>query len=80
MSDAPRTTPQGRPRGWNLRASVQLECPQCGRTKWANRDPSDPPRTAKVLAHCDRCPGEDNGEVGYFDAEGREIDLEGEPL
>jgi predicted nucleic acid-binding Zn-ribbon protein len=52
---------------------ITLECPQCGRTKKVYRDDTDPPGTARVVAHCDTCPGEDNGLIDYFDAQGRQI-------
>lgn len=52
---------------------VLLECPQCRRTKWVPRDKSDPPSAAKVVAHCNECPGEDHGLIDYFDAAGQQI-------
>lgn len=52
---------------------ITLRCPQCGREKITARDDSDPVGTAVVVAHCDRCPGEDNGLVDYFDAGGNQI-------
>ena len=40
---------------------ITLRCPQCGKEKKAPRDKSDLPGTAVVVAHCDKCSGEDNG-------------------
>jgi len=68
-----------RPRGWNLRRDVTLECPSCGRTQNALPDPTDPPRTAKVRVVCDRCP-DDAAVVDYFDSKGRQIGPNGRPL
>lgn len=56
--------------------TVTLECPQCRRKlEDVPLDPSDPPGTAVVVAHCERCDGEDNGLVDYFDADGKQIFL-----
>ena len=56
---------------------ITLRCPQCGREKKAARDKSDLPGTSVVVAHCDKCPGEDNGLYPeYFQADGTQI-LEG---
>lgn len=65
-------------RGWNLR-KVILECPHCGRTMNSCADKTDPPGTVKVVSTCDKCP-EDAAIVDYFNAEGKQIDLEGNPL
>lgn len=58
---------------------VKLECPSCRRWKWADRDNTDPPGTRRVRAVCDRCP-KDAAVIDYFDAQGRQIDLEGRPI
>lgn len=69
-----------RSRGWNLRRKlVTLECPGCKRTKQVQSEDTDPPNTAKVVFMCDRCP-EDAAIIDYFDAEGRQINLDGRPL
>lgn len=69
-----------RTRGWNLRRKlVTLECPRCKRTKRVQPEDTDPPNTAKVVSMCDRCP-DDAAIIDYFDAEGRQINLDGQPL
>jgi hypothetical protein len=59
--------------------TVMLRCPHCGRTMEVDPDPTDPPGTAVVSSTCDRCP-DDATIIDYFDAQGRQIDLEGNPF
>ena len=54
--------------------TVMLRCPECKRTKRVERHVSDLPGTATVEAHCDKCNGEDNGQVQYFRADGTQIE------
>jgi C4-type Zn-finger protein len=69
-----------RSRGWNLRRDVKLECPKCRQTLDVPRDETDPPRTARVVTLCPECVGGDFSTANYFDAQGREIDLDGKPM
>lgn len=56
---------------------ITLRCPECGREKSAEKHFTDLPGTAVVVAHCDKCPCEDNGVYPtYFAADGTQI-LEG---
>lgn len=63
-----------------VRRSVMLECRHCERRQPAPMDETDAPGTARVVCVCDRCPQEDNGLIDYFDAQGRQLDLEGRPM
>lgn len=61
--------------------TVALTCPACSRVTQIAPDRTDPPNTARVSILCDRC--DDGGgwpEANYFDAQGRQIDLEGRPM
>lgn len=59
---------------------VTLRCPKCRREQSAATDPTDPPNTAVVLCVCPKCHDGSKVEVDYFDAKGRQIDLEGKPM
>lgn len=51
---------------------ITLRCPDCGRTKQAYKDQSDPPGTAIVEAPCDKCGhGGNKPETHYYDVQGR---------
>ena len=65
--------------GTLTRRTVTMRCPQCGRRQSAVMDPSDPPGTAVVSATCNMCP-DDAAVIDYFDAAGRQIDLEGKVM
>lgn len=61
-------------------AKITLECTSCGRKKRVLREPTDPPSLALMQTQCDRC---NRGPVApeyYFDAQGQEIDCDGELL
>ncbi|PWB94632.1 hypothetical protein [Methylosinus sporium] len=53
---------------------VTIVCPTCGRSKHMLPDPSDPPRTARILLDCPKCIRGATTTIEYFDAEGNEID------
>ena len=57
---------------------IHLFCPACGR-KMSNteRRPDDPKTAVLMHATCERCGiGMKDESVGYFDAQGRELDWE----
>lgn len=57
-----------------LKKTVLLRCPQCSRELRVARDKTDLPGTAVVVAHCDKCDGEDNGVYPeYYRADGTQI-------
>lgn len=56
--------------------NVWLECPQCRRKQRVARDKTDPPNAYRVQASCPKCRDEATI-VDYFDAEGRQIDCDG---
>ena len=70
----------GIPDDYEPPARVTLECGKCKRTKSAPLDPTDPPGTARISMLCPECAGGDHSLVDYFDAGGRQIDLEGHPM
>jgi hypothetical protein len=53
--------------------SVALECPSCGAEKRVARNPSDPPKTARVRVACPKCIRGRTVTIEYFDAEGKRI-------
>lgn len=59
---------------------VMLRCRQCARTKKTFKHRTDPPNTAVVDCICDRCDRGDFAEVIYFDAEGRQLDGDGNAI
>jgi hypothetical protein len=70
----------GTPRDVGCDCWVELHCTKCGKNKMAQRDPTDPPGTAKVKMLCPECAGGDRSLIDYFDKLGRQIDLEGKPM
>jgi hypothetical protein len=59
---------------------IMLECTSCGRKKRVSREPTDPPGLTLMQTQCHRCNrGRDTPEF-YFDAQGQEIDCDGELL
>jgi rubredoxin len=62
-------------------APVKLECPKCGAEKMAARDKTDPPNTYIVKLTCPKCHDEgDFQQVDYFNQQGEQIDLSGNPV
>lgn len=59
---------------------IMLECTNCGRKKRVSRDLSDPPGSALMQTQCDRCNRGNYTPEFYFDAQGREINCDGELL
>lgn len=60
---------------------ITLRCPHCARTKPTTVEPIDPPGTAVIECMCDRCDtGGFKPEVSYYDAQGRQIDIDGNLL
>lgn len=58
---------------------VTLECPKCGKRRFAERDEFDPPNTARVQIQCPDCNAGDFDQPHYFDADGRELSWEDAP-
>lgn len=58
---------------------VMLECPKCGKRKFAERDEFDPPGTATTRIQCPECNPGDFDEPSYFDADGRELSWQDAP-
>ena len=69
MTDEAKTTP----------AAVTLECYR-RRTMVVARDATDPPNVARVRCRCDRCDDGDHDMTDYFDAQGRQINVDGEVM
>lgn len=60
------------------RIIVKLRCPKCKAEQECARDDSDPPNCALVEITCLKChDGSDRQLVDYFDADGRQIDCDG---
>lgn len=59
---------------------VKLECPKCKRTLTVERDETDPANCARIVTSCPECNRGDFALVDYFDAEGRQINCDGEPI
>jgi hypothetical protein len=59
---------------------ILLECTSCGRKKRVPREPTDPPGLALMQMQCDRCNRGDFAPEFYFDAQGHEINCDGELL
>ena len=53
---------------------VELVCPICGTARPVERHASDPPAARRVVFRCAACvPGDDDADVLYYDASGRQI-------
>ena len=59
---------------------IMLECTGCGRKKRVLRDLSDPPGLALMQTQCHRCNRGKYTPEFYFDAQGQEINCDGELL
>jgi hypothetical protein len=59
--------------------TVTLECPVCKKRKIVAKDKTDPENAARVVFACPDCADEVNI-IDYFDADGRQIDCDGNPL
>jgi predicted metal-binding protein len=57
---------------------IMLVCTSCGRRKRVPRDPSDPPGLALMQTVCGRCDKSKATAEFYFDAQGNQIDCDGE--
>jgi len=57
---------------------ITLRCPKCKRARTVEREDYDPKNCAVIECSCDRCNHFDSSTVDYFDAEGRQINLDGE--
>lgn len=55
---------------------ILLECPHCSRRLWVDRDPADPPETARVIYPCPTHDEPDGPAPRYFNGLGTEIFLE----
>lgn len=56
--------------------TIQLRCPECGRTKLVPRTPCDPPEAVRVVVICPNCDDGDCFDVvpyAYFDSSGKDI-------
>jgi hypothetical protein len=61
------------------RRTIVLECPTCGEAKMVFfADPIDPPAAVRATfpCGCGACRATEADEVHYFDAEGRELDIQ----
>jgi hypothetical protein len=59
---------------------IMLECTSCGRKKRVSREPTDPPGLTLMQTQCHRCNRAKYAPEFYFDAQGQEIDCDGELL
>jgi len=59
---------------------IMLECTSCGRKKRVPREPTDPPSLAMMQTQCNRCTRGDYSPELYFDAQGHEINCDGDLL
>ena len=59
---------------------IMLECTSCGRKKRVPREPTDAPGLALLQIVCDRCDQGNYSPQIYFDAQGHQIDCDGELL
>ncbi|MFM9848262.1 MAG: hypothetical protein ACKVP3_14005 [Hyphomicrobiaceae bacterium] len=59
---------------------IMLECTSCGRKKCVPREPNDPPGLALMQTQCNRCSRGHFSPEFYFDAQGHEINCDGELL
>lgn len=63
------------------RQMVTLRCPDCRTEKSVRRDRTDPPGAVIVESPCDKCSNSgDRPETLYFDAAGRQLDYDGNPI
>lgn len=62
------------------RPPVTLRCPRCQKSKSVDRLRHDPPGTAVVEYPCPECHKQGEAEVFYFDAAGRQLNVDGEPI
>jgi hypothetical protein len=62
------------------RRIVTLRCPCCQQSKGVVRLPHDPPGTAVVEYPCPKCLTQGEAEVVYFDAAGRQLNVDGEVI
>jgi hypothetical protein len=58
---------------------VMIECPKCGRTKLVPLEFPDPPGTSRIVFPCNKCE-QDGAGIYYFNAQGQQINWEGNPL
>lgn len=59
---------------------IRLYCRQCGRSQYVDKDETDPPNVAIIDVDCPDCNDGDRELVDYFNAEGHQIDLDGNLL
>ena len=59
---------------------IMLECTSCGRKKRVAREPCDPPGLVLMQMQCNRCSRGNFSPELYFDAQGHEINCDGELL
>lgn len=59
---------------------ITLECPGCHQKRTVERDETDPANCARIVTSCPECNHGDFALVDYYDAEGRQINCDGDPI